>query len=114
MPMHTLVDRTDVVQHFVRLVDFLFQMVEQAMQVIFLYPKCGNAIMGLLEHSPRSDQLRNYWYDRGCGNHTSSGSLNTVAFCRVGRNKSRIEGREGRVVFCWPTTQLSGRRSTWT
>ena len=47
-----------------------------------------------------------------CGHaHTSSGVRRSVACCRVGRLRSRMEGIGGRSTPCGPTTQLSGRRS---
>src|SRR5262245_49485350 len=114
MHAHALVDRGEVVEHFVRLFHLVFQVAEQPMYLLLLYPNSGDTIAGLLEDSRRPDLCSDFLYDVRCGDHTSSGSRSTVACCRVGRSNSRIEGSGGRVVSCWPTTQLSGRRSTCT
>src|SRR5262245_42071082 len=109
MHPHTLVNGRKVVEHFVRLLDLVLQMAEQSMNLVSSHPKSRDTIAGGLKGSGRPNACDNGINNRWCSDHTWSGSRRSVVFCLDGRNKSRMEGRGGRVVCCWPTTQLSGR-----
>src|SRR5262249_8127171 len=107
-----LVDGREVVQHLVRPSYFFPEKTEQRRHPVFVCPECGDAVGGVLRghrrRTERAGDLLRKW--RVC-THTSSGSLSTVVFLRLGRNRSRMDGSGACRVSCAPTTQLSGRRS---
>src|SRR5580658_1445124 len=111
MYAHALIDGREVVQHFVGLIYFFFEKAEQTVHAIFRYPNSRYVVVRLLRHDGSAKRIADFLRNGTGGDHTWSGSLRVVAFCRVGRIKSRTEGRGARIVSCGPTTQLSGRCS---
>jgi hypothetical protein len=108
---HALINGGEVIEHPVRTVYFFFEKAEQAEKAALADPKRGDMIEGVLRHGNSTEPVGNFLRDGLGGDHTSSGSLSTVAFCRAGCIRSRREGRGARTVSCEPTTQLSGRLS---
>jgi hypothetical protein len=108
---HAFIDGREVVQHLVRPVYFFFEEAEEGGHAILRHPKSGYMIVRFLRHGGRTEPFAYFLRDGPGGDHTSSGSLSTVAFCRAGRIRSRMDGRGARTVSCEPTTQLSGRCS---
>src|SRR5215813_6600409 len=85
MYFHTFIDGGEVVQHLVRPVYLFFEKAEQGWRAIFRYPKRGYVIVRVLRDGGWTKPVANFLGDGRGSDHTSSGSLSTAAFCRVGR-----------------------------
>src|SRR5208283_79035 len=105
MHSHALIDGGEVIQHLVRPIYFFLEKAEQGGREIFRNPKSRYAILRRLRRDSTAEPLGNLLRDGWDGDHTSSGSLSTVAFWRDGRIRSRMDGRGARTVSCGPTTQ---------
>src|SRR5208283_4511256 len=95
---HALVDRGEVVQHLVGLLDLFLEKTQQARHAVFRHPKRGYMVVRLLSYRTRAKPVADLFCDCRNGDHTSSGSRNTVVFLRDGCIRSRIEGMAARLV----------------
>src|SRR5580658_3810475 len=111
MRPHALVNCGEVVEHAVGPVYFFLEKAKQVSNTIFGYPNCWYVIERVLKHDGATQPIGNLLRDGEGGDHTWSGSLSTISFCRAGCIRSQRDGIGARTVSCDPTTQLSGRRS---
>src|SRR5208337_3105942 len=95
---HALVDRGEVVQHLVRLLDFFLEKAQNRRHAFFRHPIRGYMVLRLLSHGSRAKPVADFLGDCWKADHTSSVSRNTVIFFRDGCSRSRIEGIGARLV----------------
>src|SRR5208337_3393800 len=95
---HALVDRGEVVQHLVGLLDLFLEKAQKRRHAILRHPECGYMVLRLLSYRSRAKPVADFLCDCWKADHTSSVSRNTVIFFRDGCSRSRIEGRGARVV----------------
>ena len=98
MHPHALVDRGEVVQHLVGLLDLFLEKAQKRRHAVLRHPKRGYMVVRLLSYRSRAKPVADFLCDCRNGDHTSSVSRNTVIFFRDGCIRSRIEGIGARVV----------------
>src|SRR3974390_1292474 len=103
---HAVVDSGKVVQHFVGLLDLFLEKAQKGRHAALRHPKRGYMVVALLSYGSGTKPLVDFLCDCRNGDHTSSGSRNTVIFFLDGCIRSRIDGMDARLVPWMPTPQL--------
>src|ERR1019366_5073125 len=111
-----VVNRSEVVQHPIRLRNLILEITQQVVDVVLGCPVGRNAVARRLwcEHTLADLVLESFVNGRiGDSGHiqTSSGERRVATFSRSARLRSRIDGSWGGSPPFGPTTQLNGLRS---
>src|SRR5208337_2389242 len=93
-----LVDSGEVVQHFVGLLDLFLEKTQKRRHAVLRHPKRRYMVVALLSYCTRAKPVPDFFCDCRNGDHTSSGSRNTVIFFLDGCIRSRIDGMGARLV----------------